>query len=216
MGQKVHPKAFRLNTVQKWNAKWFSRKNVPQLLQEDVSIRDFLMKELREASVDKIDIDRTGNAITVIVYSGKPGFIIGRQGTGAEELKKKIINKCFKNKKVQLQLNIVEIGQVSLSAGIAAVQAALEIEKRMPFRRVQKQVIERAQKAGALGVKIRLSGRLGGAEIARAEVLSWGNLPLQNLRADIDYAERTAYTVYGTIGVKVWIYKGEVFEQDKK
>ena len=122
-------------------------------------------------------------------------------------------SECFKNKKVQLQLNIVEIGQVSLSAGIAAVQAALEIEKRMPFRRVQKQVIERAQKAGALGVKIRLSGRLGGAEIARAEVLSWGNLPLQNLRADIDYAERTAYTVYGTIGVKVWIYKGEVFDK---
>jgi small subunit ribosomal protein S3 len=216
MGQKVHPKIFRMNTVETWYSKWFSRRELPTLLREDVLIRAYLMKTLREASVDRVDIERGPGSITVIIHSAKPGFIIGRAGTGAEELKTKIKNQFFQNRKIALNLNIVEVPRASLSATIVAEQAAMDIEKRMPFRRVMKQVVDRVQKSGAQGIRIRMKGRLGGAEIARSEQVAWGNIPLQNLRANIDYAHATARTVYGAVGVKVWIYKGEVFEKDQE
>lgn len=215
MGQKVHPKIFRMNTVRTWDSKWFGRREFPQLLREDVCIRQFLFHMLREASVDRIDIERGANVITVIIRSAKPGFIIGRAGTGAEDLKKKVQEKFFKGRKVTLHINIVEVPKAALSATIVAEQAAMDIEKRLPFRRVMKQVIDRVMKQGAEGVKVRMAGRLGGAEIARAEHLATGKIPLHNLRADIDYAQTFASTIYGTIGVKVWIYRGEVFDKVK-
>lgn len=203
-----------MNTVQTWDSKWFARKHqFPRLLEEDTKIRAFLLKSLREAGVDRVDIERSGNAITVTIRSAKPGFIIGRAGTGAEELKRKILDKFFEGRKVNLHLNIVEVARAALAAAVVAVQAAMDIEKRMPYRRVMKQVIDKVQKGGAKGVRIRLSGRLGGAEISRREQLASGSIPLHNLRADIDHAQATASTIYGTIGVKIWIYRGEVFER---
>lgn len=213
MGQKVHPRAFRLNTVHTWDSKWFTRKSKPEFLREDTMARAYLKKTLREAGVDRVEVERSGNAITITIKTGKPGFIIGRSGTGAEDLKRKLVEKFFMGKKANVRLNIVEVSRASLSASIVAEQAAMDIEKRMPFRRVMKQIIERVEKSGALGVKVKLSGRLGGAEISRREQLASGKIPLQNLRADIDFGTATAFTLYGTIGVKVWINRGEVFER---
>lgn len=203
-----------MNTVQTWDSKWFARKRqFPRFLEEDTKIRAYLLKTLREAAVDRVDIERSGNAITVTVRSAKPGFIIGRAGTGAEDLKRKILEMYFKGRKANLRLNVVEVPRAALAAAVVATQAAMDIEKRMPYRRVMKQIIERVTKGGAQGVRVRLSGRLGGAEISRREQLASGSIPLHNLRADIDYAQATAHTIYGTIGVKIWIYRGEVFEK---
>lgn len=215
MGQKVHPKIFRLgvNPARTWHSRWFSARNFPAQLREDVQIRDFLRDLLREAAVDRIDIERSANAITVLIATAKPGFIIGRAGAGAEELKDKIRKKFFPGKKVALELSIIEVPKPSLSANIVMQQVAADIEKRMPFRRVLKQTVDRVEKGGAQGVKVCVAGRLNGAEIARTEVLSSGKLPLHNLRADIDYAQGTARTIYGAIGVKIWIYRGDVFNK---
>jgi len=214
MAQKVNPKIFRIGTIFGWDSKWFNRKDYKKFLQQDVEMREYLRKELKEAQVDRIEIERggTNNALTITVHSGKPGVIIGRAGAGIEELKKRLKTKFFAGKKVNLNLNVVEVSHPSLSANIVMQQMIADLEKRMPFRRILKTTIERVQKAGALGVKVAVSGRLNGAEIARREMLSWGSVPLQNLRADINYAADFARTMFGTIGVKVWIYRGEVFE----
>jgi small subunit ribosomal protein S3 len=215
MAHKVNPKIFRVGTVYTWDSKWFSRKDYKANLRQDVEIRDWLRAQLKEAAVDKIEIDRGANQITITIHSGKPGFVIGRGGAGIEELKKKIHDMFFANKKkAKLNLNIVEITRPSLSAAITVQIMIADLEKRMPFRRILKTTIDRAQKAGALGVKVMVSGRLNGAEIARREMLSWGSVPLQNLRADIDYAADFARTIFGAIGVKVWIYRGEIFDKD--
>ncbi len=216
MGHKVHPKAFRLGTIRTWSSRWFARRKFPEFLKQDVQLRDWLLRTLREASVDRVEIERSGNNLTVAIYSAKPGFIIGRAGTGAEELKRKIGQKFFRDSKIAFQVNIMETPRASLQARILAEQVSLDIEKRLPFRRVMKQVIDRIEKSGAKGGRIRLAGRLGGAEIARKEQLSTGSIPLGNLRADVDFGQATAYTVYGTIGVKVWIYRGEVFLKTKE
>ena len=215
MAQKVTPKVFRIGTVLGWDSKWFNRKNYTQLVRQDVLMRKFLRESLREAAVDKVEIERGANTLTITVHSGKPGFIIGRAGAGIEELKKKLQAKFFKGKKANLNLNVVEVTRPQLSANITMQGMIADIEKRLPFRRVLKQTIDRCQKAGALGVKVMVSGRLNGAEIARREMLSWGSVPLQNLRADIDYANDFARTLFGTIGVKVWIYRGEIFDEKK-
>lgn len=218
MGQKVHPKIFRIKNIYTWDSKWFSRKDYTKFLEEDVKIRAFLMKEFRSASIDSVDIERTQNNLTVIIHTAKPGIIIGRGGQGAEELKAKLIAKFLpkqskKDKKMNVNLNIQEVQKPALSAKIVADAIAIDLEKRMPFRKVMKQSLDKIEKAGAIGAKVAVSGRLNGAEIARREKLSWGNIPLQTLRADIDFATGTAFTAsYGTIGVKVWIYKGEVFK----
>lgn len=217
MGQKVHPKAFRIGTVQGWHSRWFAkRKLVPALLKEDVEMRTYLQEQLKDAAVDRVDIERTANAITVVMQTAKPGLIIGRSGTGAEDLKKKLRERFFPGRKVTLNLNIMEVSRPGLSAPIVMQGMVAELERRLPFRRVLKGTAERVEKAGAKGVKLEVSGRLNGAEIARTETLSRGSVPLQNLRADIDYAQGVARTTAGAIGVKVWIYRGEVFEKKEK
>jgi len=212
VGHKVHPKIFRLGELYTWNSKWFARKDYAKFLRQDILIRKFLKKELKDAAIAQIEIERTPAATTVIIYSAKPGVIIGRGGQGIEELKKKI-KKNFLDPKSSLNVNIKEIDQPNLCADLIVQSIAADLEKRMPFRRVMKQAIGRVEKAGAKGVKITVSGRLNGAEIARTETLSSGKLPLHTLRADIDYARGAAQTTYGVLGIKVWIYKGEIFKK---
>jgi small subunit ribosomal protein S3 len=213
MGQKVHPKIFRTGQSQiyTWNSKWFAKKDYVARLRQDVDIRNFLKKTLKEAAVAKIEIERTANAVTVIIHSAKPGLIIGHAGTGIEDLRKKIKEK-FLEKKTTLNLNVQEVQNPSTSAEVVLQSMIADIEKRIPFRRVLKQALGRVERAGAKGVKVVASGRLDGAEIAREETLSWGSIPLHTLRADIDYAGGAAFTIYGAVGLKVWIYKGEVFK----
>jgi small subunit ribosomal protein S3 len=229
MGQKVHPKAFRLGGINTWSSRWYGssrNRSYQRQLRADVEVRGWLTKELKEAAVDHVDIERSPSSVSVVIHTAKPGFIIGRAGAGADELKKKLIAKFFSDKqsktatgakaKTNVKLNIVEISRPALSAAIVLQGMAADIEKRMPFRRVLKMAIERVMKAGALGVKLMVSGRLNGAEIARREMLSSGSVPLQNLRADIDYAQGFAQTIFGAIGIKVWIYRGEVFDRERE
>ncbi len=211
MGQKVNPKIFRMTGVTKWPSKWFSKKNYAALVAEDIKIRKYLMNALKDAGVDRVEIERSVANVTIIVHAVKPGLIIGRGGQGAEDLKKKILAK-FLEKKTNLNINIVEVERPSLSAQIVLQQMINDIEKRIPYRRVLKQAIARVEKAGALGVKVRVGGRLDGVEISRKETLVSGKMPLHTIRADVDYSRGTARTTYGAIGVKVWIYRGEVFE----
>lgn len=217
MGQKVNPKIFRTGITRTWASKWFSEGDkYVQNLKQDVMVRRFLTKQLREAGVDRVEIERSANKISVNIFTAKPGLIIGRGGAGIEDLKKKVHSKYLKNFKMgEINMSITECDRPNLSAQIVAQSMALEIEKRMPFRRVMKQAISRVEKAGALGVKVIIKGRLNGAEIARDEMLTTGKVPLHTLRADIDYARMAAFTTYGAIGIKVWIYKGEVFEKEK-
>lgn len=209
MGQKVHPKVFRIGTIYTWKSKWFSKRGYQTQLQADVQLRRWLKKKLKGASVAGIEIERGASSLTVNIQTAKPGLVIGRGGAQAEELKKQIKEK-FLNKDETLQLNIQEVANPMLSAEIVAENMVLELEKRMPFRRVMKQAIDQAMKAGALGVKVVVGGRLNGAEIARTEKLIVGKVPLHTLRADIDYSRNAARTTYGVIGVKVWINRGEV------
>jgi len=215
MGKKINPKIFRISITKAWTSKWF---NVGQAysknLEQDIRVKRFLVHELREAGVDRVEVERNAKKVNVSIYTAKPGVIIGRGGTGAEDLKKKIHAKFLKNfRPGDINLNIFEVDRPSLSSQIVLQQMALEIEKRMPFRRVMKQAINRVERAGALGVKVQVSGRLNGAEIARSEKLSSGKVPLHTLRADIDYSRGVARTTFGAIGIKVWIYKGTVFEK---
>lgn len=211
MGSKVHPKSFRLSTIGSWNSVWFAKKDFPQLLKEDEAIRVFLRKRLKEASVDRILIERSVQQVSVTIHSAKPGFIIGRAGAGIEDLKKALVKEVFPGRRVTINLNVKEVSKPSLSAEIVGQQIAQEIERRLPFRRSMKGAIDRVMKAGAKGVKISVAGRLNGADIARTEKLAQGKVPLHNLRADIDYARVKARTIYGMIGVTVWINRGEVF-----
>ncbi len=217
MGRKVHPKVFRLSTIYTWDSKWFApRKRYITYLTEDVRLRAFLKKELRNASVDAVVIDRNREKVTINISSAKPGFIIGRAGAGIEELKKKITKKFYRGRRVALNINIQEIPNPSLSAAVVGQQIAKEIENRLPYRRSIKMAVERVMKANAKGVKVMVGGRLNGADIARREIVSKGSIPLHNLRADVDFARVMARTIYGAIGVKVWIYKGEIFKDAKE
>lgn len=216
MGTKIHPKAFRLQTIYDWDSKWFApRGKYVSYLKEDVNLRKFIKKALKDAAVDSVFIDRNADKITITIISAKPGFVIGRAGAGIEELKKKVINKFYRGKRVTLNINVKEVANPVLSSEVVGQQIANEVERRMPFRRSMKMAIDRTMKAGAKGIKVSISGRLNGADIARTETLSQGSIPLHNLRADIDYAHVTAYTIWGTIGCKVWIYRGEVFDKSE-
>ncbi|MBU2566123.1 30S ribosomal protein S3 [Patescibacteria group bacterium] len=216
MGHKVHPKAFRLGTTTTWPSRWFARKNLYCVqIQQDLAIRDFFKKELKEAAISAVLIERSRGTLTITLKTARPGMVIGHSGTGIEDLKTKFLKTFFRGKKVQLQLNVSEVPKAALEATIVGQQVIAELERRMPFRRIMKQAIERVKKAGALGVKISVSGRLNGAEIARREWLGWGKIPLSNLRADIDYSQDFAHTMMGAIGVKVWIYRGDVFAKDR-
>lgn len=217
MGQKVNPKILRMGITKTWPSRWFGEgEDMVKNLEQDIKTRRFLMKELREAGVDRVEIERSAKKISLNIFTAKPGIIIGRGGQGAEDLKKKIHNKFLKNYRLNdINMSITECDRPNLSAMIAAQSMALEIEKRIPFRRVMKQAISRIERAGALGVKVIIKGRLNGSEIARSEMLTSGKVPLHTLRADIDYARTAASTTYGSIGIKVWIYKGEIFDKDK-
>jgi small subunit ribosomal protein S3 len=214
MGHKVSPTSFRLKINETWKSKWFAKRNVfAKTLQEDVRIREFLQLHLKKAGVARIDVERLNDgAITVVIKSTKPGMIIGKGGNGIEDLKKKLKTKV--GLKQDVRINIEEIRDVNLHAAVVAQQIADSLEKRVSHRRLMKQTIEQIMNAGAKGVKIAIGGRLGGAEIARTEVLSQGKLPLHTLRTNIDFFRATAFTTFGTLGVKVWINRGEVFEKE--
>ena len=212
MGQKVNPKIFRIGTLNQWNSRWFSRKDYLTYLRQDITIKRFLERELKEAAVSQIDVERSATNITVIIHSAKPGIIIGRGGQGIEELKKKIVTQ-FLAPTTSLQVTIQEVTDPNTSAELIAQSIVADLERRMPFRRVMKTAIGRVERAGVRGVKVTVAGRLNGAEIARDETFKEGNVPLQTLRANIQFAVRHARTGYGTIGVKVWVYKGMVFKK---
>ncbi len=217
MGHKVHPKVFRLWTIYSWDSKWFSRrgKTFVSSLREDVEIRDFLRRALKEAGLHSVEIERTPKHVTLNLQVAKPGVVIGRAGAGIEELKKKLLKTFYRGRRVTLNINVKELSRPALAAEIVGQQIAQDIEKRMPFRRSMKMGIERVMKAGAKGVKMTLSGRLNGAEIARTETIAQGSIPLHNLRADIDFARVRASTVYGVIGIKIWIYRGDIFGNEQ-
>ncbi|MBI2037487.1 MAG: 30S ribosomal protein S3 [Candidatus Magasanikbacteria bacterium] len=216
MGHKVHPKIHRIPTIYSWDSKWFAKNDqLPLFLKQEVAVREFLTKKLKDSLIDSISIERTPKEMTVYILSGKPGTIIGRGGQGLGDLSKKI-EKSILQQKLKVKINVLEVRQPALSAQIVAQNAATDIEKRFPFRRVMKQVIERVMSAGGQGVKICMSGRLNGVEIARTEKLSAGKMSLITLRSDVDYALAEAQTLYGKIGVKVWIYKGEAFSRRDK
>lgn len=220
MGQKVHPTAFRLGVNKPWNSKWFSRQNYSGLLREDVEVRKHLTKKLQESGLSAIDIERSMNGVAITIHTSRPGMVIGRGGTGVEQLKRELTRIIGKGKrKVDVKVNIQEVQNPDQNAQVIVNNVIDQIQKRLPFRRVIKHTIEQIMRSGAQGAKVMLSGRLNGAEIARSEKLSSGKIPLQTLRADIDYARGAAHTTYGAIGVKVWVYRGEVFskkEQESK
>jgi len=214
MGHRVHPKSFRIKETSDWNSRWLNKKEYSKNLEEDFKIREFLKGKIGKLGVEKIEIERFPGKITVIIQSARPGLIIGRGGGGVEELKKTLENILFpwKKERKEIKIEIKEIKDPWSSASLSAQWVAQQIERRIPHRRVLKQVIEKIMSAkGVEGCRVEVAGRLNGAEIARTEWLKRGRLPRQSLRAEIDYAETQAFCTYGTIGVKVWIYKGEKF-----
>lgn len=209
MGHKVHPRSFRTAILFGWDSKWFATNAVFRgNLKKDIQIKKFLRTELAKAAVSKIEIERTTHVVTLTIRTAKPGVVIGRQGAGIEEIKNKLRKKFFGSEKVTLHLNVIEVERPTLDAQLVMQGMIEELEKRTPYRRVMRAALERVQKAGAQGVKVRVGGRLNGAEIAKTESLIVGNVPLHTLRANIDYARGAARTLSGAIGVKVWIYKG--------
>ncbi len=213
MGQKISPTSFRTGIQKDWASRWFGGRKYVPYLKDDVATRTLLNKKLKNMSVDRVELERGTDTLNVVIFSARPGLLIGRGGTGVEELKN-AIQKLLKNK-VNVRIEIQEVKNPESSAMIMAESMVDQIEKRIPFRRIMKQTLAKIMSSKQVkGAKILLGGRLDGAEIARSEHLEEGNLPLQTLRADIDYAKATAHTTYGTVGIKVWIYKGDRFESD--
>lgn len=215
MGHKVHPKIHRTQVIYTWDSKWFSKKNYSQFAEQDIKIREFLVKKFKDANIDAISVERGAKDMTITILAAKPGFIIGRGGKGIDEIRKEIERKFLKMS-LKVKLNVREVKSPALSAAVVAQTIASDVERRIPFRRVMKQSIDRVMKAGAKGVKIVMSGRLNGVEIARRETLSAGKVPLITLRSDVDYFFVEANTIYGVIGIKVWVYHGEVFGRKDK
>ena len=212
MGQKVHPTGARVGIIKDWNSKWYAdSKDFANYLVEDQKIRKFLKKKLYTAGISKIEIERTAKMVKINLYTAKPGIIIGKGGAGVEALKEEVSKLIGKD----VNLNIVEVKNIDTDAQLVAENIAGQLERRISFRRAMKQCMQKATKAGALGIKTAVSGRLGGADMARTEFYKEGNIPLQTLRADIDYGFAEANTTYGKIGVKVWIYKGEILPSKK-
>lgn len=209
MGHKVHPFSLRLGQIYNWKSRWFSdnKKEYRDLLLEDIKLRRFLNEKLRPAGIFKADIERFPKSIKIILHVSRPGVVIGRGGANLEALKKIIVKRLSKNLKIELEIE--EVKNPDINARLVLENIIYQLEKRIPHRRVVNKVMERVMTAGAEGVRVVLSGRIAGAEIGRTEKYTQGKLPLQTLRADIDYAERPAFTKSGYIGVKVWIYKGE-------
>ncbi len=213
MGQKVHPHGLRVGIIKDWDTKWYAeKKDFGDLLVEDVKIRKFIKKKLFIAGISKIEIERAANVVKINIHAAKPGLVIGKKGSGIDELRKEV--EGFVTRTVLL--NISEVKSADKDAQLVAENIAAQLEKRISFRRAMKQAMSRTMKAGAKGIKTKVSGRLGGAEIARSEHYHEGTIPLQTLRADIDYGFAEADTTYGKIGVKVWIYKGEILPVTNK
>lgn len=206
MGRKVHPLGFRLGIVTDWQAHWYAEKGYSDLLQEDLRLRNLVMKRLSDAAVSRVEIERSANQVAVTLHTAKPGIVIGRGGQKVEELRRLLEQEAGK----KVRLNIQEIRQPELDAYLVARSVAEQIERRVAYKRAMKQAVSRAIKSGAKGVKVLCKGRLAGAEMKRREWEREGRVPLQTLRADIDYGQTEAHTTYGRIGVKVWIYRGDV------
>lgn len=206
MGQKVNPIGFRVGVIRDWESRWYAGKDYADLLHEDIKIREYIEERLKDAAVAKIEIERAANRVNISISTAKPGMVIGKGGSEVEALRKSL-NKLTGKK---VHINIVEIKKPDIDAKLVAENIARQLESRISFRRAQKQVIQRAMRGGAKGIRTQVSGRLGGADMARAESYSEGTVPLHTLRADIDYSHAEADTTYGKLGVKVWIYRGEV------
>lgn len=211
MGQKVNPIGLRVGIIRDWESKWYAEKDYAELLHEDIKIREYVNNRLKDAAVSGVEIERAANRVNITIHTAKPGMVIGKGGSEVEALRKAL--NALTGKKVHI--NIVEIKKADLDAKLVAENIARQLENRVSFRRAQKQAIQRTMRAGAKGIRTMVSGRLGGADIARAEHYSEGTVPLHTLRADIDYAHAEADTTYGKLGVKVWIYRGEVLPTKK-
>ncbi len=222
MGQKVHPTVFRLGIAQNWRSNWFvGKKKYKNFLKEDFFIREFLRDKITKAGIERIEIERSSSVIKVTIFTARPGLIIGRGGSGIEDLKKELKRFLFKKTglslKSDLRLSVEEVKNPETRAAIISQNIAEQIEKRIPFRRAMKQALEKvAQSKNVKGVKIMIKGRLDGNEIARKEWLREGRIPLQTLRAKVDYATATAFTTYGTVGIKVWVYKEDEIKKEEK
>ena len=212
MGQKVHPIGFRLGITRTWNSKWFAEKEFSDLLQEDVRIRRFIKSKLYHAGVSRIEIERAANKAKINIYTVRPGIVIGRKGTEIEALKNEITKLTSK----EIYINIQEVRKPEIDAQLVAENIALQLERRVAFRRAMKRSVTTALRLGAQGIKISCAGRLGGAEMARREWYREGRVPLHTLKADIDYGFAEAHTTYGIIGVKVWIFKGEILSKKRE
>ncbi|MBI4846655.1 MAG: 30S ribosomal protein S3 [Candidatus Omnitrophica bacterium] len=207
MGQKVHPLSFRLGYIKDWGSRWFvKKKDFPACLLEDIKIRKFIKKEFASASVARIEIERATNRLRVVIHSGRPGVIIGRRGADIDRLRDELQSITSK----EVYIDIKEVQNPSIDAQLIAESVAFQLEKRVAFRRAMKKAVSQALTSGAGGIKILCSGRLGGAEIARSEKYKAGKIPLHTLRADIDYGFAEALTTYGVIGIKCWVYKGDI------
>ncbi|MGC6768743.1 30S ribosomal protein S3 [Enterococcus sp. LJL128] len=211
MGQKVHPIGMRVGIIRDWDAKWYAEKEYAEFLHEDLRIRKFIAKKLADAAVSTIEIERAANRVNISIHTAKPGMVIGKGGSEVENLRKELNKLTGK----RVHINIVEIKKPDLDAKLVGEGIARQLENRVAFRRAQKQAIQRTMRSGAQGIKTQVSGRLNGADIARSEGYSEGTVPLHTLRADIDYAWEEADTTYGKLGVKVWIYRGEILPAKK-
>ena len=211
MGQKVNPIGMRVGIIREWDAKWYAEKEYAEFLHEDLRIRKFIATKLADAAVSTIEIERAANRVNISIHTAKPGMVIGKGGSEVENLRKELNKLTGK----RVHINIVEIKKPDLDAKLVGEGIARQLENRVAFRRAQKQAIQRAMRAGAKGIKTQVSGRLNGADIARSEGYSEGTVPLHTLRADIDYAWEEADTTYGKLGVKVWIYRGEILPTKK-
>ncbi len=212
MGQKIHPIGLRLGIIKDWESKWYAEKNFPDLIQEDQALRRHIKSKLGRAGISRVEIERAANRVRLTIHSARPGIIIGRGGTGIDALKKELEALTGK----QIQLNVQEIRRAELEAILVAQNVAGQLERRVAYRRAMKQAVARSLRSGAKGIRIACSGRLAGAEIARYEWYRDGRVPLQTLRADIDFGVAEALTTYGRIGVKVWIYRGDVLPERRR
>jgi len=208
MGQKTHPIGFRLGVIKPWISRWYARKDMPALLKEDELIRKYLLTRLGHAAIAQVDIERRPGKVTITVHTGRPGVVIGKKGAEVDKLRDELSQLTGK----EAAINVEEIKRPEIAAKLVADNIARQIEQRISFRRAMKRAVQAAMRMGAQGIKVRCSGRLGGSEIARTEGYHEGRVPLHTIRADIDYATSTAKTTYGTVGVKTWIFRGEVVE----
>ena len=212
MGQKVHPKGFRIGVIEGWESRWFAEKEYASLLHDDIKVRDFIKKRLQHAGIAKVEIERAANKAKINIHTARPGIVIGKKGVEIEKLKAELAKLSSR----EVYLNIHEVRRPDLDAQLVAENVALQLERRVAFRRAMKESVARAIRMGAQGVKVRCSGRLAGAEIARTEWYREGRVPLHTLRADISYGVAEAKTTYGIIGVKVWICRGEIITHDEE